>query len=230
MLMRRKAAIVMKGNRKNPDETMILEVGCSTGDLLAGLHRMEGIPVNNLFGIETNAKAAGIARSRGIRQIAESDLVDTLFDRKFDRIVFWHVLEHLHRPGETLKKTAGLLSPEGRLIVVLPNLDSFDAAHYGKGWIAYDAPRHLYNFTPASLTRLLAAYGFSIVSIRPYLPDSIYNAWHSEKLASELEGRRFGIRSGAAAALNAIRAILTGFIAEKASGIVCTAHRTDHDS
>jgi SAM-dependent methyltransferase len=219
VLMQKKARIVLDGISKSRTRTKVLEVGCSSGELLLRLHRGSGIPLHNLVGIETNRRVAAIARTKGLR-VLETDLSETEFSCRFDRIVFWHTLEHLHRIGENLQRAAALLEPDGMLIIAVPNRDSYDAQHYGSRWIAWDAPRHLYHFNPSTLSALLSKYGFFPGKLQTYPPDSIYNVWHSEKLACMLDGHRF---MGGRAVFHAARALLAGINAEKASGIVCFA-------
>ena len=36
---------------------------------------------------------------------------------------------------------------EGKVIVAVPNLDSFDSSYYKKYWAAYDLPIHMYHFS-----------------------------------------------------------------------------------
>jgi hypothetical protein len=77
------------------------------------------------------------------------------------------------------------------LIIALPNPESYDAKHYKENWIAWDAPRHLYHFVPESLEKLLQQHDLRIVNRQPYLPDSIYNTLHSEKLHCNIAKRGF---------------------------------------
>jgi len=225
VLMGRKASIVMDGLRKPAGSVRILETGCSTGRLLNRLRRKYGIPAQNLWGIEPDHLAASAARRSGLTHIHETAIDETPFGCCFDRIVLWHVLEHIHRIGAALDSAFRMLEPDGRLVIALPNVDSYDAATYVAGWIALDAPRHLYHFTPETLGRLLARHGFSVVDIRAFAPDTLYNVWYSEKLSATMAGRRFGIRSAARAAACAGRSILNGSDPAKASVFVCRAER-----
>jgi predicted SAM-dependent methyltransferase len=73
------------------------------------------------------------------------------------------------------------LKYNGRLIIAVPNYTSFDAKYYQKYWAAYDLPRHLYHFSPKSMTILLNEMGFEIVSLKPMWYDSFYVSLLSEK-------------------------------------------------
>jgi cyclopropane fatty-acyl-phospholipid synthase-like methyltransferase len=213
----------MKGIRKPPESVHILETGCSSGRLLIELHRSYGVPLQNLWGVEPDRRSADAARAAGLTRITGTYLVDSVFDHQFDRIVFWHALEHLHRINETLETTHRLLNPDGVMVIALPNLQSFDARHYGKHWIALDAPRHLWHFTPDTLGKLLEKHGFTVLDLGRWLPDTLYNLWYSEKLTRTIDGRRFGIGGFMQAATGALRSLASGIDPCHASGIVVRA-------
>lgn len=230
LLLRGKAKIVMQGIDQPPDLVHILETGCSSGRLLQTLHRKNGIPLQNLFGVEPDRAAADAARSAGLQNITERELADSVFDRRFDRIIFWHSLEHLHRIGETLDRTRILMKPEGIVIIALPNLESDDARRYGPHWVALDAPRHLYHFTPKTLERLLDKHGFSVLEFSTWMPDTLYNVWYSEKLDQAVKGRSFGINGFTRATLNATRSLVAGIDPHRASSMVCRAVKREKGS
>ncbi|HWR01228.1 MAG TPA: hypothetical protein VN371_05145, partial [Chlorobaculum sp.] len=118
---------------------------------------------------------------------------------------------------------------DGMLVIALPNIESNDARRYGPRWIALDAPRHLYHFTPETVSRLLVKHGFTVIDIKAFVPDAIYNVWHSEKLDCTLSGRPFGIRSAARAAVRTVSSVIEGIDPGKASGFVCRAVRSNQD-
>lgn len=217
-----KARIVMQGIDKPAASTRILEVGCSTGRLLLRIHRDFGIPLENLCGVETDRQSAEAARSAGLG-VSETALEESDFDTRFDRIVFWHSLEHLHRVGQSLDRARELLKPDGMIIFALPNIDSDDARRYGPNWIALDAPRHLYHFTPEALGKLLEKHGFSILDLGRWIPDTLYNVWYSEMLERTMNGQSFGVGAAMNAAINSIRSLAAGRDPRRASSMVVRA-------
>jgi SAM-dependent methyltransferase len=223
ILLRLKASMVMDGLRKPANRIRILDVGCSGGRLLLHLHRNRGIPMENLCGIEPDSGARNAAHRAGLTRIHGGSLDDSPFGFRFDRIIFWHSLEHIHRIGATLESVRRHLEPDGMLVIALPNIDSHEASTYGADWVALDAPRHLYHFTPGSLAALLERHGFSVVEVEPYHPDALYNTWYSEKLRCDLAGRGFGPWSAMRAAATAGASILGGVDPAKSSGFVCRA-------
>ena len=99
----------------------------------------------------------------------------------FDAITMWHVLEHVHDLHGYLAQIKKLLAPNGRLVIAVPNYTSYDAGYYRQFWAAYDVPRHLYHFSPASMHRLLTQYQLGLVGCRPMWFDSFYVSmlsWH----------------------------------------------------
>lgn len=221
-----KARIVLDRLRKPVPSARVLDAGCSTGRLLLRLHRTHGVPLRNLWGVEPEHGAADAARQGGVEQVVESGFLEARLPAGFDRIVFWHSLEHLHEPGTALDKAAGLLAEEGELVIAVPNIGSPEAVRYGADWVALDAPRHLWHFTPETLGLLLGRHGFGVASCSAYLPDTLYNVWYSEKLAHARTGTRFGAAGMATAIAEAVRSITAGIKPENASVIVCRAVRS----
>ena len=84
----------------------------------------------------------------------------------FDVITMWHVLEHVHEPLATLREAYDLLVPGGKLIVAVPNSESWPAKWFGPSWFGLDVPRHLTHFTPRTLKEIVATAGFSLESFR----------------------------------------------------------------
>ncbi len=197
-----KAALIEKSGEKLSPRSKILEIGCSTGELLDTLRHRNNLSAENCIGYEKDKPAADYARNAFGFNVRTTDLCDIDPSEKFDRIIFWHALEHLHRISETLETVAEHLTKTGVIVIALPNAASYDAAVYGKDWIAWDAPRHLYHFTPATLTKLLRKYDLRPVSIRPFPPDTIYNCLLSEK--NILRNRH---RSGMPAAQGIMRGV-----------------------
>jgi SAM-dependent methyltransferase len=229
-ILERKASVVMKGLSKPASAVRVLETGCSTGRLLMRLHTSHAVALDNLWGIEPDPLAREVAKRAGLTQIVEKDNGQIPgMEMPFDRIVFWHSLEHLHRIGESLEKARLRLAPDGMLIIALPNIDSDDARRYGSNWIALDAPRHLYHFSVETLKQLLRKHGFSVLDTRAGVTDALYNAWYSAKLECEILRRHFGLRATTKATLRMAFAVLESIDPLRASAIVTRAVRSGQD-
>jgi hypothetical protein len=73
------------------------------------------------------------------------------------------------------------MSPEGKLVIAVPNIDSYDANYFGKYWAAYDLPRHLYHFSKKTLQKLMQKHGIKLDAIIPMKYDAYYISLLSTK-------------------------------------------------
>lgn len=157
----------------------LLDVGCGTGEFLHEM-RSHGWQVT---GVETESKAAAFARKKYGLDVASGDLEACEFkSQQFDIVTFWHVLEHLFEPVQTLRKVNNILKPDGVVLIAVPNIAGVDARFYKENWVALDAPRHLTHFTPESLSRLATLANFSVAGFRQMPLDAFYNCLMSEQL------------------------------------------------
>jgi SAM-dependent methyltransferase len=174
--VRRKVALITKLN--GGCQGRLLDYGCGTGHFLAGA-RQAGWQVT---GLEPSPRARQDATARVGQPVLEPEALAALPAGSFDVITLWHVLEHVHTLQATLAQLVAQLAPGGRLLIAVPNPDSLDAQHYRQHWAAYDVPRHLYHFVPATMRRLLAGHGLRIAQTLPLPLDAYYVSMLSEKL------------------------------------------------
>jgi 2-polyprenyl-3-methyl-5-hydroxy-6-metoxy-1,4-benzoquinol methylase len=140
----------------------LLDVGCATGFFLNGM-RSQGDW--ELHGVEINPYAAEIARDRYGLKVCTGTLIEAAYPAHFfDVITMWDVLEHLHQPLENLREIERILKPDGLLVLRVPNVSSLDAKLFKRYWAGYDAPRHLYVFSPRTLEELLREAGFNPIN------------------------------------------------------------------
>jgi 2-polyprenyl-3-methyl-5-hydroxy-6-metoxy-1,4-benzoquinol methylase len=103
----------------------VLDVGCATGALGAGVKARQGAEV---VGVELDpayAEAAATRLDRVVRADAEELAARDALERelgRFDCIVAADVLEHLRDPWSALRAFAGLLEPGGTAVVSVPNV------------------------------------------------------------------------------------------------------------
>ncbi|UYZ62248.1 class I SAM-dependent methyltransferase [Hymenobacter weizhouensis] len=178
--MRRKVALV---NQQAPRKGRLLDYGCGTGHFLAAA-KANGWQV---AGLEPNPRARQEASQRVGQPIGTKGLSE--FDSEtFDAITLWHVLEHVHELNDTLRQLINLLRPDGALLIAVPNVDSLDAQHYRQDWAAYDVPRHLYHFSPRTMTQLLKKHKLEVQQVLPMPLDAYYVSMLSEKHRAERGG------------------------------------------
>lgn len=167
-------------NSFNTETKQLLDVGCGTGDFLK-------TAINNnwtVSGIEPNASARTIAKQKTKNAVFDIQQLNNFEASSFDVITLWHVLEHLPDLDYQIKNFKRLLKPNGRLVVAVPNYNSFDAKHYKQFWAAYDVPRHLWHFNQNSIQRLFASVNLKIEKTKPMLFDAFYVSLLSEQYKS----------------------------------------------
>ena len=86
----------------------------------------------------------------------------------------WHYLEHDYDPMRTLATARDLLTPNGRLIIEVPRLDSTTFRMYGDRWPGLQAPQHTVLF---DRKRLLIAMRCADLEIVEYLPYGAFPAF-----------------------------------------------------
>jgi 2-polyprenyl-3-methyl-5-hydroxy-6-metoxy-1,4-benzoquinol methylase len=177
-----------------------LDIGAGTGAFVRYMH-------------ENGWQSTGLEPDEAARlnalQCHQANLLDAaelyrLPEMHFDAITLWHVLEHVHELYPYLLQIKKILKPDGRIFIALPNYTSYDAAFYQENWAAYDVPRHLYHFSPASIRYLLHAAGLKLQAIRPMWYDSFYISLLSEKYKSGRSRLLRGFCMGAVSDMKAL--------------------------
>ncbi len=140
----------------------ILDIGCGIGGFLK-LARDRGWLT---FGVEISSEASRYGEEQFGLDIYNGDFLNSNFTMKdFDVIMLWHVLEHLQKPNEVIKKVFNILKEDGLIVIAVPNFDSFQAKCFKENWYHLDVPRHLCQFTPNIIKSALEKNGFKIVKI-----------------------------------------------------------------
>ena len=116
------------------------------------------------------------------KNISITENLDSIMENdSFDVITLWHSLEHIHNIKELFLHINRLLSPQGILVIALPNINSPERPFLGENWAPYDAPRHLYHFNLKALHRLCGKYKFDIIRKYSLFQDTPYNVLLSLK-------------------------------------------------
>lgn len=155
----------------------LLDIGCGTGEFLNTVKESGW----SVLGVEPDPGAREMGRSNYGLEILEADKFFDIEEGQFDAVTMWHVLEHVHRLDEYMEKIHRLLKPGGTLIIAVPNYTSHDAKKYKEYWAAYDVPRHLYHFSPESMTWLMKRFKFGMQKMKLMPFDSFYVSMLSEK-------------------------------------------------
>lgn len=137
----------------------LLDVGCGDGSF-ALLMKRAGWDVSV---VEIDTAALARLRQQGLQAKHAAEALEEGFDRPFDVIACWHVLEHVIDPVALMKWIGGLLAPRGVAHVTVPNITSWQADWFGRHWMHLDVPRHRYHFSKRTLSELFGRAGMHAV-------------------------------------------------------------------
>lgn len=141
----------------------LVDVGCGTGGYLAEMRALGW----RAIGVEPSPDAARTARERLGLDVREGTLEQAALPAgSADVVTMRMVLEHVPDPRRTLAEVRRILRPGGRLLLSVPNAGSLEPLAFGPRWSAWELPRHLSHFTPASLGRMLRQAGFEGIRVR----------------------------------------------------------------
>jgi 2-polyprenyl-3-methyl-5-hydroxy-6-metoxy-1,4-benzoquinol methylase len=178
-----------------------LDIGAGTGAFVQYMNEHGW----NSDGIEPDNQARACALTYHGTKLLPAGSFESFSPESFDAITLWHVLEHVHDLYPYMHQIKKILKPGGVLFIAVPNYTSYDAVKYGAFWAAYDVPRHLYHFSPASMQWLLKSAGFHLKEMVPMWWDSFYVSLLSEKYRSGHASLFKGFVTGAISNLKATR-------------------------
>lgn len=107
---------------------------------------------------------------------------------KADLITMWHYLEHDFTPQSTLRSLLNNAHPNTKLIIEVPNHDSYSRRKYQNYWAGYHTPRHTGLYNIDNMTELLYNSGWEVVdsytrgTLDPYTLD-----WMSRMEKDEID-------------------------------------------
>jgi SAM-dependent methyltransferase len=159
----------------------LLDVGCNEGRGLS-LYADNGFQAE---GLELNEAAAAVARQRGF-PVHTENLGQFRPEEPFDVVVLANVLEHAWDPVAMLVEARGLLRPGGEVWISCPNAASLWRRVFGRGWVNWHVPYHLWHFSPASLEQVLKQAGYELAALQTYTPA----LWLAQSLCVSLGARR----------------------------------------
>jgi 2-polyprenyl-3-methyl-5-hydroxy-6-metoxy-1,4-benzoquinol methylase len=195
---------------KTSQQGNLLDVGAGIG-AFADTMKKRGWKIT---GLEPDEGARSQARQLFHLDLQTPDILNQLPRKSFDAITLWHVMEHVHSLHNYIETMKELLSNGGKIFIAVPNYTSLDSDIYKTWWAAYDVPRHLYHFSPKSVSKLVEQHGLKVSSVHPMWFDSFYISLLSSKYRS-------GKLSWIGAAFNGLRSnINTLFNKERCSSVL----------
>jgi len=133
----------------------LLDLGSGTGKFLWHARAY----FDRVVGVEVSHKSVSFAtKNLGLTVYADVALTEG----PFDIVTSWHVLEHV--PGailpKLLEKLRSRCHEKSKIIICVPNPDSWAPRVLGTRWAFCDLGAHLHEFSRRSLDQLLAQSGF----------------------------------------------------------------------
>ncbi len=157
----------------------ILDFGCGYGWLLKNLNNTKW----KKYGIEINNDARKIANKNKIECYKN---LNNLRKENFDIITLIHVIEHIKKPKNLLKKIINKIKKNGYLILETPDFDSAMARRYNNKFRLLHDKTHVSLFSTQSISRLIENLGMKIIKIEyPYFEGPFFNRKNILKLFSK---------------------------------------------
>lgn len=145
-----------------PKMKSILDIGCGRGYTVYYLKKIFGVPTAE--GTQVSKNAIDFAREKLHLNIYEGCLSNINFDnKKYDLISIYHVLEHVKDPKLYIDIISNLLKNDAKLIIEVPNYQSWTSKVSGDYWLGLDLENHTHFFTYQSLATLLEKNNLKII-------------------------------------------------------------------
>ena len=110
----------------------------------------------DVLGLDLSTQAADIAaRENGVRVVVGTLDEAGFPDASFGIVTLFHVLEHVIDPRAVLREVGRVLRPHGRVVLQVPNIDSWQSRLLGARWWGLHVPRHIVDYSALSIQILL---------------------------------------------------------------------------
>ncbi|MDR0571870.1 MAG: class I SAM-dependent methyltransferase [Rickettsiales bacterium] len=168
----------------------VLDVGSGRGVFLKH--------INCAFyqGLESSNKALELANSDGVNVISES-VQEHCKNKKdfYDVVVIFQVLEHVANIDDFIRSSIAALKKNGKLIVAVPNNDSF-IKDYSNNFLNLP-PHHQLHWNEYSLSKLASLYNLEKIEVFKERVTSIHREYFyytlEQRLFRKISGRVFHI-------------------------------------
>jgi len=144
---------------KNP---LLLDIGCAYGPFLAESAKLGYLP----SGVEIISEAAEYIRKKFGFQVITGSFEDALFDKSFDVLTMWYVIEHFFNPDKILSKVNDLLKPGGVFAFSTPNSSGISGRKKINMFLNNSPSDHITIWNPKISRKILKRYGFKVKYIR----------------------------------------------------------------
>jgi SAM-dependent methyltransferase len=138
----------------------MLDVGAAAGFVLRGFTNKGWTG----RGVEPNPRMAEYARTTLGLDVQAGTLETFQVNEQFHLVSMVQVIAHFYELRKALQVAADLTEPGGYWLIESWNKDSWMARILGENWHEYSPPSVLHWFSPDTLKRLAALYGFTQVA------------------------------------------------------------------
>ena len=163
----------------------VLEVGCGTGAFLERIERELNIQAD---GLELSSSAAAAAVAKGLR-VSQDDLEAIASENgtPYDAVCAFQVLEHVSDPLGFLRSAIQVLKPGGKLIIAVPNMDSF--LRHAKEDLPNQPPHHITQWCKAAALSLPTLLPVRLSSLKVESLDRDHVDWFISSHARRFPAR-----------------------------------------
>lgn len=171
---------------------VVLDVGCSTGHFIDLVkHR-----TSKIFGHELSRKEVDFCRNVLKLEVSDQPPAERFQEGTFDYITLIYVLEHIAQPVEFLASLKKLLKPEGKFVILVPNVRDALVNFYDiPEFISfYYCIEHLFYYSPQTIRLLFERAGLAgtIETIQEY-PITNHLNWAYLRAPSDTLASRRGV-------------------------------------
>ena len=171
-------------NKKNIKKLDILDIGCGGGLVSESLAKLGG-NITGIDFVESNIKIAKLhAKKNGLNiKYLCKDVEKFQFNKKFDIIIAFEVLEHLDNWKDFLKNIKRNLKQNGRLIVstinrnIISKYTAITIAENILNWIPVGTHDYDKFIKPTEIKSFLEKEGFSFKDIKGLIFNPLVNSW-----------------------------------------------------
>ncbi|MEW6655475.1 MAG: class I SAM-dependent methyltransferase [Aquificota bacterium] len=140
----------------------LLDIGCGNGYFLAQMRDLGW----DVAGVEPDPNAVKVAREEFGLKVFQGTIEEINFpENSFDVITMNHVIEHVLDPIALLSECKRILKPNGKLIVITPNIKSLGHRFFKQDWRGLEPPRHIYLFSSRSLITSAEKAGLKVKKV-----------------------------------------------------------------
>jgi SAM-dependent methyltransferase len=141
-------------------EGVVGDIGAGFGLFLEELAKLW--PSARMVAIEPSLEMVNICQGKGLETIPCAVEDVQAWDGQFDLLTSFELFEHLHNPGDFVRKVWRLLKPKGHLYFTTLNGEGFDIQILWEKSKSVSPPHHLNFFNPQSIRTLLEGNHFSV--------------------------------------------------------------------